>query len=118
MQPDVRNITIVGEDTFRFRARWLDSGEVPVPFDGYTAKAQVREIATSKKPILTLSTEDGSIVLGEEGEVDLEATPEMTRVIQGITIKEGIWALKVYPPGGEPKTLIMGRAFLKKGVVR
>jgi hypothetical protein len=117
VKPDPHNIAIVAGDTFRFRATWEDSKGVPVPLVGYTAKAQVRETASSKA-LLTFSTDDGSIVLGEEGEIELVAMPSMTRGILAATSKEGVWALKLTNAADEPKTLIRGRAYFFPEEVR
>lgn len=68
--------------TFSRVFTWQDSAAVPINLGGYTARMQVRETVTSASTLLSLTTENGGILLGgTAGTVSVTATATQTAAV-------------------------------------
>jgi hypothetical protein len=63
--------------------------------------------------LIELTTENGGIVLTEDGEITLSMSAEHTAAL---TFSRGVYDLEIVPPTGEPYKIIKGNVFLKREV--
>ena len=99
------------------RTTWK-TGATPTPVDltGCTAEAHLRPTINSTTKLLTLSTADGSILLGGiAGTVEIVFTPEMT---EGVTWRNAVYDLEVTFPAGTKRRLMHGPVTLSPEVTR
>jgi hypothetical protein len=89
--------------------------DVPVDLTSYTARMQVREKHTSKTVIVSLTTENSGIALGDdEGTIDLYISDETTTTI---TAKDYVYDLELVS-GGEVYRLLEGKFIVTPEVTR
>jgi hypothetical protein len=86
-----------------------------VDFTGSTARLHVRSKYGATDKLIDLTTENGGIVLTEDGEITLSMTAEQTAAL---TFSRGVYDLEIIPPAGEPYKIIKGNVFLKREVTR
>lgn len=91
-----------------FVVTYADPSGTPIDISDYTAKMQMRVDPNSPTAVLTLSTDDASIVInGPLGEVSLHAT-----ALQTGAIDEGpyVYDIEIYSPAPEVVTrLVQGQ---------
>jgi hypothetical protein len=86
-----------------------------VDFTGSTGRLHVRSKYGATDKLIELTTENGGIVLTEDGEITLSMTAEDTAEL---TFSRGVYDLEIVPPSGEPYKIIKGNVFLKREVTR
>jgi hypothetical protein len=96
-------------------AVWKDSARNVINVSGYTARMHVRESIESANPTLSLTTENGRIVVyGSEGRFDLTVSAiDMT----GISAGKYIYDLEVVAPVTGIVTRLMMGNFVVRGEV-
>jgi hypothetical protein len=96
-------------------AVWKDSARNVINVSGYTARMHVRDSIESANPTLSLTTENGRIVVyGSEGRFDLTVSAsDMT----GISAGKYIYDLEVIAPGTGIVTRLMMGNFVVRGEV-
>lgn len=81
MTPGKYNMICPQGATFAKRLTW-SIDDVPVDLTGYTARMQARvNYGAACDPIFTITTENGGIILDDEGNIDLLLEPEDTETI-------------------------------------
>ena len=102
--------------TFTKVVTWKTSPSTPVDLTGCTARMQVRSKVDSPTVLLSLSTTDGSIVLGgTAGTVTLKLSATQTAAITWTT---GVYDLEVVFSDGTVKRLIQGSVSVSPEVTR
>jgi hypothetical protein len=116
-KPAKLKLTIYQGATFRKRLTWsAGTPAVPVDLTGCTARMQVREEVDSDTPLLTLTTENDRITLGDdEGTIDLYVSDEDTADIDW---SSGVFDLEIEHPGGEVTRLAEGSVGVSPEVTR
>jgi len=96
-------------------AVWKDSARNIINVSGYTARMHIRESIESANPTLSLTTENGRIVVyGSEGRFDLTVSAsDMT----GISAGKYIYDLEVVAPVTGIVTRLMMGNFVVRGEV-
>lgn len=115
--PTAGKLDIVIEQgaTFRPVFLWTDSGKVPRDLTGYSAKFQVRTHAESATALLTLSSDDGTLVLGGvEGTITFALSAAQTR---DLTFQSGVYQLELVH-GDTVVRLLEGWVRVSREVVR
>lgn len=93
------NLQINQGATFRHKFTWKDGKGRAINLTGYTARLQAREAIESDIAVITLTTENGGIVLGGTvGTIQLYMSDEDTTLI---TAKKLIYDLELEAPGGD-----------------
>lgn len=93
--------------TFIFPVLYLNENGTPVNLTGYTAKMQIRETYPSDVALVTISTENGGIVIDPLiGRLDLTIDADITRALPAPW--EGVYDVFVYAPTGGPEEKILG----------
>ena len=103
--------------TFRKSLTWK-AGAPPLPVDltGCTARMQVREHMDSPLPMLSLTTENGGITLGDEsGVVTLHVHALKTGALSKLS---GIYDLEIEFADGTVRRLLCGPVAILPGVTR
>lgn len=104
------DITIEQGATFTLNLRWLDSEGTPIDITGYTARMQVRRKYSDKTSVLSLTSQDNEIILGDSlGTIDVTASDEKTAAIN---IKAGVYDLELETPSGDVVRLVQGTAVI------
>lgn len=102
--------------TFRKRLTWTTSAGAAIDLTGCTARMDIRAKVDDTAKLLTLTTENDRIVLGDTaGTVDLLIEDEDTT---GITWKSGVWDLEIAHPNGDVTRLAYGSVSVSKEVTR
>ena len=94
--PIKRKLTILQGATFRKRWTWRPGG-VPMDFTGCTARMQVRPEYDSPTVLLDLTTENGGITLGPDGEIRLWVGATQTATINW---EGGVYDLEIQYAAG------------------
>jgi hypothetical protein len=116
MSAKTYNITIEQGATFRLNVRWLDPDDNPIDITGYTARMQVRRRYNDPDAVLSLTSDDGDIAIGNEaGTVDVTASADDTAAIG---IKCGVYDLELESPAGTVTRLLEGSAVISPEVTR
>jgi hypothetical protein len=102
--------------TFYQEIIWKDSSETPIDLTGYTARMQVRKTVKSSDTILSLTTENGRITLGDDAgtitlEVDAEDTADLTEFC-------GVYDLELEAGDGTVTRLLQGQIEVSREVTR
>lgn len=94
------DILIEQGSVFTLDLIYRDGTGVPIDLTGWEARMQIRQKYASPDPsLVSLSTTDGSIVLGGVlGTIKAKVTSELTAAL---TIKRGVYDLELIPPSGE-----------------
>lgn len=100
-------LTVTQGTTFRRRFTWkapvvVNGPQVAKDLTGWQARAVCR---VGELRVLRFTTDDGSIVLGEDGTITLLAPPSRTAAA---TAGTGTWGLDVISPVGDRDTLLLG----------
>jgi hypothetical protein len=112
------NLVIEQGATFSYPLTVSDSG-VTRNLTGYTARMMVREDVDATSPLLTLTTENGRIIIapdqvGDKGEMSLLITAADTAAL---TFDSGVYDLELVN-GSVVERLLEGKVKLKKEVTR
>lgn len=92
------------------------STATPVNLTGYTARAQFRATLADSTVLLTLTTENGGIVLGgSAGTITLVVSAAVTAAM---TWKAAVFDLEMVAPGGTIRRLMSGTASVSPEVTR
>lgn len=103
--------------TFRKVLTWK-AGTPPTPVDltGCTARMQMRGTITDAVPLITLTTENGGIVLGGvAGTIELVITATVTAAI---TWAAAVYDLEIVFPSGDVRRLVYGPVTVSLEVTR
>lgn len=93
------NLQINQGATFRHRFTWKDGRGRAINLTGYTARLQARETIDSTVAAITLTTENGGIVLGgATGTISLYISDEDTSLI---TAKKLAYDIELEAPNGD-----------------
>jgi hypothetical protein len=84
-----------------------------VDFTGSTGRLHVRSKYGATDKLIELTTENGGIVLTEDGEITLSMTAAQTAAL---AFSRGVYDLEIVPPAREPYKIIKGNVFLKREV--
>lgn len=105
MQPASVNFTMKQGATFDDSMVFTDTNNVPVDLTGWSAKMQLRlNRFDPDPPILTLSTDDGTIALGNQGLVQFQLQGSVTAALNFTRVA---YDLFLYGPNnGEPAACI------------
>jgi hypothetical protein len=100
------NLQINQGATFRHKFTRKDSKGRPNNFTGYVARLQARESVESDIAVITLTTENGGIVLGgASGTISLYISDEDTALI---TTKKLVYDLELVAPNGDVIRVVSG----------
>lgn len=69
-------------DTWLRHLEWVDANEEPIDLSTYTARMQLRTSADAIDYVLELTTENGYIVLGDNGTFHIEVPADVTAAIE------------------------------------
>lgn len=118
MKPATIDLTIYQGSTFSQKFQWkTGSPPVPVNLTGYSARMQIREKLRSPTPIITLTTENGGIIITdpENGIFSLEISAEDTA---NLNFRSAVYDLEFVYPSGVVRRLIEGSVTLSPEVTR
>lgn len=114
MTPGKYNMICPQGATFAKQLTYAIDGD-PVDLTTYTARMQVREKHTSKTAVVSLTTENGGIALGDdEGTIDLYISDENTA---NISAKDYVYDLELIS-SGEVYRLLEGKFIVTPEVTR
>jgi hypothetical protein len=114
MTPGKYNMICPQGATFAKQLTYAIDGD-PVDLTTYTARMQVREKHTSKTAVVSLTTENGGITLGDdEGTIDLYITDENTTTIPA---KDYVYDIELIS-SGEVYRLLEGKFIVTPEVTR
>ena len=110
------NITCQQGATFQRQITWTDSAKDPYDLTTYTARMQVRETASANTVIISLTTENSRIVLGNTaGTIDLLIPAANTTTL---TPGQYVYDLELVSGGGEVTRLLEGNFKVTAEVTR
>lgn len=98
--------------TFSLVITWKDAAGANVNMTGFTAKMQVRKSKTSDDDVMTLSTANGGIELGANGQIVLLADATETAAL-----KEGQYVYDLEINTGSSVIRLIEGAFVVNGEV-
>lgn len=108
------NLTVEQGATFKKRFIWRDKNGRPFKLAGWTGVMQIRPSVGSSTVIYELSSAMGTILLGNNGVVELMIPSADTE-----TIAEGVYDLLLVAPDGVTEVrLIQGRVAVTPGVTQ
>lgn len=110
------DITIEQGATFTLNLVWRDANNVPVNLTGYTARMQVRSSYTDPTAQLSLTTENGAIVLG--GALGTIAVTASATSTDDITVRSGVYDLELQASDGTVTRLVQGKVTISPEVTR
>lgn len=100
------NLQINQGATFRHKFTWKDSKGRAINLTGYIARLQARETIESDIAVLTLTTENGGVVLGgSAGTISLYLSDEATALV---TAKKLVYDLELEASNGDVVRLVSG----------
>jgi hypothetical protein len=113
----VRDIIVEQGATFSLQiTSWKDENGTVIDLTGYTARLQMRTAYSSVDAFLTLTTENGGIVLGGgSGSISISASAAATAAIKQ---SKGVYDLEMIAPSGFITRLIQGDVTISKEVTR
>lgn len=118
-----RAIKIEQGATFTLGFNWHKEGPVvddvvtpgdPYDLTGWSARMQVRKSVNSPV-LLNGSTQNGRIIMSEEGRVDIKFTDEDTDVL---TVKSALYDLELENPEGDVFRLLEGAVTISPNITR
>lgn len=94
--------------------------KTPVDLTGYSVFAQARKAYNSADTFIDASTVNGQITITAPtaGQIVMKIPPSVTSLI---TVEEGVWDIKIVPPGmavDDATYLLAGKVRIKPGVTR
>jgi hypothetical protein len=102
--------------TFNRTLTWKDEAGTPFNLTGYTARMHMREHLASGTPFLTLTTENGGIVITPAlGKLELIASVTAT---ESIIAASGVYDLEVVSSSGVVTRLLQGNLRIERNVSR
>ena len=109
-----KDLTIEQGSTFHRLVRWTDGEGNPVDLSDWSARMQVRKTHGGTL-LLDLSTSNGKITLGSNGQIEINATADDT---DSLSFERAIYDLELTPPDGSSGTvrLLEGYVYLNKQV--
>jgi len=115
MVPGKYNIVCPQGTTLMQQLTYSENG-TPVNLFGYTARMQVREITKSANVMLSLTTENGGIVLGgSAGTINLIASAAATTAMYA---KEYVYDIELVSASGTVYRIIEGKFIVTPEVTR
>lgn len=119
-KPFKDSITIYQGATFDVLRTWkTGTPAVPVDLTGCTARMHVRAKQDAPTALITLTTENGGIVLGGAlGTVRRLLTPEATAALNPADFRTAVYDLEVVFPGGQVRRLLAGGVTVSPEVTR
>lgn len=105
--------TLIQGATFRRSWRWTRDG-VPVDLTGWQGRMQVRRTFAAPDTMLSLTTENGGVLLGSDGTVALYASDAQTSAVPA----SGRYDIELVDPDGDVVRWRMGRMSLSLEVTR
>lgn len=116
IDPAVEALTIYQGATFREHFTWTDGNGTPVNLTGYTARLQGRPAPDSETLLLSLTTENGGIILGgPAGTVLVQMAASGT---SALAAGGGHYDLELVAADGTVTRLLMGRLHISQEVTR
>lgn len=116
MIPGRYTLTIFQGASLSLPLVWKDSAGVVVNITGYTARLHVRQSIEDVATLLTLTTENGGIVVdGPAGKITLTMTAAATAAL---TFTSGVYDLELIAAGGVVSRLLMGKVKVDREVTR
>ena len=115
MAAGVHNFDYEEGEYWSRRVRYRNSDGTDVVFgEDWTARMSVRSLIEDSEFLIDMTTENGCIVLSEEGWIDLVISVE-----DGVGITtDGVYDLFLYPDDGEADKVIKGIFRFKPSVTR
>jgi len=109
-------ITIEQGATFNMEIVWTESGD-SVDIAGYSIEMQVRKYVGSTDTLMTANTTRGDIVISttETGTIAFNVSYARTALLD---FTSATWDILYTSPAGVVTRLLMGPAYLSKGVTR
>lgn len=102
----IYNMSMDQGATFARQFTWKNKLKNPVDLTGYTARMQIRPTKMSEDIILSLTTENGRIVLGDdEGTINLSVSASITA---SLTPDKYFYDIELVSPGGVVVRLLKG----------
>jgi hypothetical protein len=102
--------------TFVRNVSWLDEDETPINLWGYTARMQVRATVQAATPLVSLTTENGGIVLTPEtGGIRLFLTDAQT---DALPARKAVYDLEMVSGTGVVTRLLQGTFTIVPQVTR
>lgn len=95
--------------------RVLDGDFQPLSLTGYTARMQVRPYMGASKTADDLTTENGRIVIEDNGRVRVILTHEATSKYK---FDEGVYDIEIVSAEGDVTRIVGGRMIVRKEVTR
>lgn len=115
-KPAKLKFTIYQGATFRKRLTWLNPDKTPIDLTGCLARMQVRAAVESPDVLLSLTTENGGIALGDAiGTVDLFIADEDSSLIDW---DGGVFDIEIAHPNGDVTRLAQGSIAISPEVTR
>jgi len=116
MSAGIYDIYIEQGATYNQPLVWKDSSGTAVNVTGYTARMQIRKTVDATTIILTLTTENGRIIVGgANGLITLLVSAADTAAL---TTFCGVYDLEVISPAGVVTRLLEGQVEVSKEVTR
>lgn len=118
MPAATRDIEIEQGSVYNFDLIYKDADGAPINITGWKARMQIRQKVSSTDAVLSLSSDDGTIVLGDAaGTIKAKITAVASAAL---TIKTGVYDLELVPPSGEDDAfrLIEGAVTVSPEVTR
>jgi hypothetical protein len=113
MAAGVYNILIEEGATFERDFTVELEDESPVDYSTYTGRMEIRKYWEATSPMITLTTENGGITLGN-GTVNIMIDATTTADLPS----SGVYDLEVIAPGGRVDRLLQGKVTLSREITR
>ena len=104
-KPIVRNIYLDQNAEFNLSFRWTAGGS-PVDMTGWTAKMHLRKTSNSTSIVHALTTENGQIILSNDGLITLNIPAPLTG---DLAPGSGVFDLFLIPTADTARRFLMGR---------
>lgn len=115
MQPGKYNLPPINQGaTYDIIIIWKPDGSV-VDLSSYTAKLHMRSSKESDDILIELTTENGKIVMGVDGQINLLVPAAETKEIEWT---DAVYDLLVTSPTGYVSRVIEGKVTVSTGVTR
>jgi len=112
------NIKIEQGATFKLYILWkAKEPQTPIDLTGFKARMQVRRNYASTEPWMTLTSDDGEILLGGvEGTVEVTGSAAKTSLVPN---RDGVYDIELYRPlDGFVRRLLQGEVVVSPEVTR
>lgn len=109
-------LTIEKGATFRRQIRFRNADSTYRDFTGYTGRMQIRQGVDAADVFLSLSTEAGSILMDDEGNITLIIPAELTQELEALPGL--VYDLEITDLVGDVTRLLEGPVYVRKEVTR